>query len=307
MASNNGSNDSASLPDNHLLHIALNYPVRVMHDKWKTFPHDASAFHYTGKALQSHWARLHSGDLEKFPSLAAQRSRLAADTDQESAKAITMTLQDAWRAYHAGDFRRAHDLGKEIGVAGFVVEIKATVMYARYLESDAQHSQQLLLSAADRARQIIALLPDEANAHYLLALALGRFSQRISILAALARGLAPEVENSLRHTLKISPRHADAHTAMGLFNAEIIGKLGTFAAGISYGVSVEQAVEHFKKALKLNPQQAIVKVEYARALHLMDKDKNATEIHDLLQQAIKCAPMDALEFMDVEHARAMLE
>ena len=279
-----------------------------MHDhKWKAFPHDAAAFNYLGKALQANWARLHIGDLEKFPSALALRERLSHIKTETSAKKIAIALQDAWRAYHNGEFRRAYDLGAEIGVPGFVVAIKAAVMYASYLEPDEQQSQQLLSVAAERAEQMIALMPDEPNAHYLLALALGRFSQRISILAALAQGLAPRIENALQHTLKLSPKHADAHTAMGLFNAEIIGKLGALAGGLSYGVSIDKATEHFRKALKLNPVQAIVKIEYARGLQLIDKDEHAAEIEDLLHQAVNCAPMDAVELLDVERAKAMLE
>jgi tetratricopeptide (TPR) repeat protein len=277
-----------------------------MHDhKWKAFPHDAAAFNYQGKALQANWSRLHIGDLEKFPSAAALRDRVSHVKTETSAKTIVIAVQDAWRAYHKGEFRRASDLGTEIGVPGFVVAIKAAVMYASYLEPDDQQSQQLLSAAAERAEQVIALLPDEPNAHYLLALALGRFSQRISILAALAQGLAPRIENALRQTLKLSSKHADAHTAMGLFNAEIIGKLGALAAGLSYGVSADKAMEHFRKALKLNPAQAIVKIEYARALQLIDKDEHAGKIEELLHQAVECTPLDAVEWLDRERAGKM--
>jgi hypothetical protein len=255
--------------------------------KWTAFPHDATAFHYKGKALATHWPQLHRGDCESFP------------TDGH--------LQDAWRAYHSGEFRRAYDLGTELGMPGFAVAIKALGVYASYLEKSDHHAQELLLAASQRAEDAIKQFPDQPNAHYLFAFTLGRYSQRISILEALARGLAPKIEHSLQQALKLEPKHADALIALGLYHAEIIGKLGSLAGGLSYGASSSKATEHFKKAIKLNPNAAIAKLEYAHGLRLIDGDANADEIDKLLHQAAKCKPLDAMEMLDAVRAKELLE
>jgi tetratricopeptide (TPR) repeat protein len=255
--------------------------------KWTSFPHDAKAFQYKGKALATHWARLHRGDCEPLPTAA--------------------NLQEAWRAYHCGDFRRAYDLGTELGLPGFAVAIKAAGVYASYLEKNEHHAQELLLAASERAAEAIKQLPKEPNAHYLFAYTLGRYSQRISIVEALARGLAPKIEHALQQALKLEPKHADANIALGLYHAEIIGKLGSLAGGLSYGASSSKAVEHFKQAIKLNPDAAIAKLEYAHGLRLIDGDDNADEIDKLLHQAAKCKPVDAMEMLDVERAKELLE
>ena len=65
---------------------------------WKKFPHPDKSFAYAGAALEKHWARLHRGDCEPFP-------------DDDAA-------QDAWRAYHAGDFAKAVEIGLAAGPSG---------------------------------------------------------------------------------------------------------------------------------------------------------------------------------------------
>lgn len=278
-----------------------------MHEKkWTAFPHDATAFNYKGKALEKNWPRLHRGDCEPFPSVEALHVRLKHAPAGASAAEAATGVQDAWRAYHGGDFHRAHQLGLELGAPGFAVAIKAVAMYASYLEASTKRSQELLLTASEHAEEMSDILPKEANAHYLLALTLGRYSQSLSILQALAQGMAPRIETALQRTLKLAPKHAEAHAALGLYHAEIIGKLGALAGGLSYGASADKSIEHFRKALKLNPDSAIVKLEYARALRLIDADEHADEIETLLTQAVKCTAMDAVELLDTERARKML-
>jgi hypothetical protein len=275
--------------------------------KWIEFPHDTSAFHYKGAALATHWARLHSGDHEAFPTAETLAERIEIGAVTMPAKKVVEELQDAWRGFHGGDFHRAHDLGKQLGLAGFAVAIKAITVYASYLETDDHRAHELLLAASQQAEAVAAKLPHEANAHYLYALALGRYSQRVSVVDALSRGFAPKFEHALQHALRIEPKHADAHIAYGLFHAEVINKLGSLVGGLTYGASSGKAIEHFRKAVKLCPDAPVCRLEYAHGLRLIDRDANAAEIDDLLERAIKCKPADALEMLDRERAKKLAE
>jgi hypothetical protein len=275
--------------------------------KWTNFPHDAAAFQYKGKLLATQWPRLHRGDCELFPTAESLSLRIKQGEVAAAAKDVAAGVQDAWRAYHAGEFRRAYDLGTELGLPGFAVAIKAECVYASYLEKNDHHAQELLLAASKRAEEVVAQLPKEPNAHYLFAFALGRYSQRISIVEALTRGYAGKIERALEQAIKLAPKHADAHIALGLYHAEVIGKLGAFAGGLSYGVSGSKAIEHFKKAIRLNPDAAIGKLEYAHGLRLMDGDDKAAEIDELLHQAADSKPLDAMELLDCERAKKLLD
>ena len=269
--------------------------------KWTAFRGETSAFEYPGKALLEHWPSLHAGDCEPYPT---ERSLAARQKDGDSPAAATAdAVADAWRAFHRGDFHRAFELGKQQGLAGFAVQVKAAGVYASYLERSETHAQALLLEASQLAEQAATRLPKDCNAHYLYAFALGRYSQRISIAEALLRGLAGKVEKALEQTLKLQSRHAEAHIALGLYHAEITARLGSFAAGLSYGASGKKAVEHFKKALKLTPRSAIAHLEYAHGLELLDRDEHAEQIDELRAAAAKCEPLDASQWMDRERAR----
>lgn len=212
-------------------------------------------------------------------------------------------IQDAWRAFHTGDFQRACELGSKVGLPGFVVALKAVGVYASAVEKNAHDAEQLLLDASNRAADVLERLPKDANAHYIYAFTLGRYSQRISIAEALAKGFAGKIEKSLEHALKLEPKHADAHTALGVYHAEIVGKLGSLAARLTYGASGEKAIEHFKKALKLDPHAPVVKVEYAKALYRLDEKAYGDEIEALLKEAAEREPADAMEWLDRERAR----
>jgi hypothetical protein len=62
----------------------------------------------------------------------------------------------------------------------------------------------------------------------------------------------------------------------------------------------------FNHALELQAQSAAAMVEYARAMLMLDGDKMTEEATRLYQLAAKANPMDALERLDVELARAEL-
>ncbi|MCZ7564172.1 MAG: hypothetical protein M5U08_10615 [Burkholderiales bacterium] len=254
---------------------------------WAKFPHADKSYVYEGAALKKSWGRLHRGDCEPFPEDGA--------------------LQEAWRLYHRGDFGAAIEAGVAAGPAGYNVANKAAAIYATYLEKSGAKRLELLEEAAARAEQAMKAYPKSANAYYCHALALGRYSQGISVAAALKKGLAGKVKTSLEKALALAPKHADAHIALGTWHAEIVSKVGALVGGVTYGAKKEAAIGHFKQALKLNPDSAIGRIEYANALATLFGDARMAEAEKLYAEAAKCKPADAMERLDVELARAELE
>lgn len=275
-----------------------------MKRKWSTAARLPS-FDFSGAALRSHWARLHSGDCEPFPAAAALRERFDCDDASRSTKEVVATVQDAWRAFHSGDFQAAFEAGSQVGLAGFAVALKAVGIYATAVEKNSQQAEKLLYEASESAKAIVERLPEDANAHYLHAFMVGRYGQRISIAEALARGLAGQIETGLNRALKLEPKHADAHTALGVYHSEIVAKLGSLAAAITYGASSDKALEHFRKAVKLAPHVPAIKVEYAHALLRLDETVYADDIEALLNEAAECEPADAAEWLDCERAKKL--
>ena len=254
---------------------------------WTPFPHDASAYTFDGDSLEQNWARLHAGDCEPFPS--------------------DDTVAEAWRAFHAGDFQRAVELADEAGIEGHAVANKATGIYATYLEEDISKQGKHFLAAVERAEAAIEAFPDDPNAHYFHAFNLGRYSQSISVVKALKQGIGGKIQKSLQRALELQPAHAEAHTAMGLYHAEIIDKVGKLIGSMTYGASADKAMEHFSRSLELTPRAPIARIEYANGLYLLFGDDRYEEVSELYVEASECEPLDAMERLDVESALAELE
>jgi tetratricopeptide (TPR) repeat protein len=256
--------------------------------KWAKFPHADQAYVYDGAALKKAWDRLHRGDCEPFPK------------DEAS--------QAAWRRYHAGDFEQAVAAGLAAGTAsGVHCANKAQSIHATYLEKSDARRKSLFQEAMDRAEEAIAAHPKDANSHYFYALAAGRYSQTISIASALKQGLGGKVKAALEQALELQAKHADAHIAFGTWHAEIIGKVGAMMGGLTYGAKKDAALDHFQKAIKLNPDSAIARVEYANGLVTLFGDDRMKDAEKLYAEAVKAKPADAMERLDVEMARAEME
>ena len=253
---------------------------------WTAFPHDAADYTYDAAALKKNWARLHAGDAEPLPG---------------DAKILA-----AWALFHAGAFQKATAAGLKAGGSGLTVANKAQAIYANYLETSEKAKLALFMEVAERAEAQLATDPKNANAYYFMAYALGRYSQGISIAKALAQGLGSKVKSALETAIKLSPKHADAHIALGAFHAEVIDKVGSLL-GRTQGASKDAGMAMYKTALKLNPTSAIAMVEYANGMVMLDGDKKMKEATQLYEHAAVCVPMDAMERLDVEMAKAELE
>lgn len=255
--------------------------------KWAKFPYPDKSIDRDAAAVKKAWARLHRGDAEPPPKDPA--------------------VLEAWTAYHAGRFADAVEAGLAAGGAGVNAAVKAQAVYANYLEKNAKTKLALFDEAAGWADERRGEAPKDANAHYLYAFALGRYSQGISVAKALAQGYGGKLKDALTTAIRLEPKHADAHIAYGTYQAEVIDKVGGIVAGVTYGAKKDSAIEHFEKAIKLNPDSAIARVEYANGLLMMFGKSRIADAEKLYQEAARIAPADAMERLDVEHAKAELD
>jgi tetratricopeptide (TPR) repeat protein len=254
--------------------------------KIPAFPYEQSPYDYRGDALRKSWDRLHRGDREPYP----EDAKLAA----------------AWRAFHRGDFSRSITEGSKLKAPGASVANKAAAVAATYLVDDDKAAIRLLLEAAARADAATRESPGDANAWYMQAFVLGRYAQSVSVVKALAEGIGSKVRKALDRALKLEPKHADAHVALGLYHAEIIDKVGAIAGRMTYGADAGKSVEHFEEALKLNPDSAIAHMEYANGLLMLQGERRKKQAIELYRKAAACKPADAMERLDIEQAKAEL-
>ena len=254
--------------------------------QWNSCPF-ALAHHYDTAGLHKAWAQLHAGDSLSWPSDPA--------------------VQSAWVLFHNGQFQQASEAGLLAGSAGQTVANKATSVYANYLETGEKERLDLYWQVAQRAGAQAEAEPDNASAWYWQANALGRYSQGISVAKALAQGLGNKIKTALERTIALAPRHAEARAVLGAFHAEIIDKVGPLIGGMTYGAKKNVGLQLFEEALRINPRSVLARVEYARALVMLEGEKRLPQATALYRQAAQSAPLDAAEQLDVALARTELQ
>ena len=254
---------------------------------WKKLPHADKTFVYAGTALKKNWERLHCGDCEPYPPDAA--------------------VQEAWRLYHLGDFQKACEAGLAAGLDGYNAANKATMIYATYLEENDQRKLDLFQSISARCDKLQDAQPKNANAHYFQAYALCRYSQGVSVFKALTDGLGGKIKAALERALNLEQQHAEAHTALGAYHAEVVDKMGLMVGKLTYGASKDLSLKHFDTALKLTPDSAIACIEYANALVMLFGRSRIDKAVKLYEKAAVAIPVEAMERLDVELAKSELE
>ncbi len=253
--------------------------------KWTAFPFQGD-YAYDVSSVQKNWARLHLGDAEPLPSDKA--------------------VLGAWAMFHNGDFQKAVEAGLAIGDAGLTVANKAACVYASFLEKREQARLDLYLEVARRAGSQARVDPLNVNAHYWQGYALGRYSHGISVAKALAQGIGSQVKGSLEQTIRLQPRHIDAHIALGTFHADVIDKVGSLIGAMTYGARKDTGLSLFERALKLNIESAMGMIEYANAMLMLEGDRMMKQATRLYQRAATAKPMDAMERLNAEMARSEL-
>src|SRR5205807_4258146 len=118
-----------------------------------------------------------------------------------------IAVQEAWRAFHVGEFQHAVEAGNSAGGAAVNAAVKAQAVYANYIDKAEESRLALFEEAAAWADERRDAAPNDANAHYLYAFALGRYSQGISVAKALAQGFGGKIKDALTKALKLAPAH----------------------------------------------------------------------------------------------------
>jgi len=274
---------------------------------WASFPFDRKGFDFSASKLEKSWPKLHASDCEPFPDHAHVAACIKAGRLDLDAAEAAAQLQEAWRAFHGGEFQQAFEIGESLGALGASVAIKAGGIHATHLLDDDAAKLKRYAQLMEIAETAAQALPKLANSHFRRAFAIGRYSQSISIAKALTQGLAGKVKESLDAALQLAPKHAEAHTALGLYHAEIISKVGSMIGGLTYGAKAAIGEKHLKTAIDLVPESPVAHIEFGNGLMLLFGEKRENDAAAAYETAAKLKPRDAMEKLDAEFARSQLE
>jgi len=122
------------------------------------------------------------------------------------------------------------------------------------------------------ARRAVRLLPDDADAHFALALALGRVSLTLGTKQRVQYG--KEIRENALRAIAINPRHDGAWHVMGRWNAEVerLSNLEEFFAKTVLGGKVlgeaswDEAIRCMRKAVELRPDYIFHRLDLAEML-----------------------------------------
>jgi hypothetical protein len=283
-----------------------------MSEQWTPFRNPGPAFDFGGERLHETWPRLHAGDREPFPDreniaeLLAAEARLGDHAFGTDAAKIAAELQDAWRALHRGDFREAFERGDRIGPLGQAVAITADGVQAFFLMPDGPEKIARCEALVQRASDVIDLLPLQPGSHYRYAWALGLLSRKLPPLQVLAEGLGSKLHAALDAALELDADHAEAHTALGLYFAEAVHRLGGTLSKMTLRVDPAAAEAHLRTATRLTPDAPNAWVGLGIGLGLLDATAHATERAQILARVAAMQPLDARQALEIAYAKRKL-
>lgn len=167
---------------------------------------------------------------------------------------------------------------------------KAETHLAETLTGDS--AEALFEQAAEHARGAVAADPNEPEAHFELARALGRLAQFKGVVQSLE--LAGDVKDALEETLELNPEHGGAYHALALWNLEV-----PWIAGGRAG----QIRPLFEQAIAAEPDEITHFVAYGKALIALD---DAEAAKGQLERALELSPKSKRDEDDLEEARELL-
>jgi tetratricopeptide (TPR) repeat protein len=207
-------------------------------------------------------------------------------------------LQDARVLYGKGEFQKATEVALDAGGSdGMAFAAKANSLFAT---TQPVTGQEALYTKSERYALEAIKLDAKNDAGYLeLARVIGRLAQFRGVLVALSQGVPTRMKDNLEKAINLNPKNATALVALGSWNAQI----GNSGAAFLFGADTSKVVPLMEKAISLEPDQIIHRVEYAHALIVLDANKNKAKAIELLEKAVTLKVNDVAEGFDLERAR----
>ncbi len=157
--------------------------------------------------------------------------------------------------------------------------------------------------AEDLARRAVAVRPNAAEGHFVLATALGRTAQTLGARDRIR--YAADVRTQALEALKYDPRHAGALHVMGMWNAEVmrLSGIARFMAKNFLGGQVfssanwNDAQRYLEQAVQIEPQRITHRLDLAQVY--LDRGDKAKAREQL--DAIAAAPARELNDAKYKH------
>jgi tetratricopeptide (TPR) repeat protein len=216
--------------------------------------------------------------------------------------ALAQKLEDAKELYADGEFLRASQVARTLESSdGFALAARALYEYA--MEQPLAKREPLMVQCEKFAKNALELDPNNADAYFELGAGAGQFALLRGTVWAFLNGIPQQIRNHFEKAIALEPRHTFAMVALSRWHAEVVVGGG----GFLYNASAEEALSLLNRAVRLEPKNINIRVNFAETLMVLDATKNRAAAKNQLEVAVTLTPRDALERKALENARRGLE
>lgn len=175
---------------------------------------------------------------------------------------------------------------------------------------DKEERRKKLVFAEGYAKRSIKLSPKSPDAHFALVVTLGLQSEVAPSPREKVKD-AKLLRQEAEKIIELDPNYALGYFVLGKWHYEV-SKLNWFErtacdlffGGFPEGVSMDEAVKNFNKALELDPTQIIILYGHASVLHYEGKDEEAIKV---LEKAISLPIREADDAFRKERCKDLLK
>jgi len=154
---------------------------------------------------------------------------------------------------------------------------------------------ECLQNAEALARKAIAADPGNMEGHIHLAVALGYQARIIGLIRARFARFPEQAKQEIETALRLAPNSHWALSAAGGFNIEVVRSGGRLLGNLLYGATFENGVDYFNKAIAADPENPLIKLQYALSLTGYSFDARRAEIAAVLESSVRAKPGNVYE------------
>ena len=192
-----------------------------------------------------------------------------------------------------GDYLAAAKAAADAGGASnLALAARATLADASLRDSPCM---ECLQNAEMLARRTIAADANNMEGHIHLAVALGYQARIIGPIRARFARYPEQAKEEIETALRLAPNSHWSLSAAGGFNIEVVRSGGRILGSLLYGASFENGVSYFKRAIAADPENPLIKLQYALALTSYSFDARRAEITAVLDASTRAKPGNVYE------------
>lgn len=230
----------------------------------------------------------------------------AARADEGApSRAPAVERADPWALYAAGEFADAARQAAARQDADSLALAAKAVAADYLLNPQATTPENAAARVRAHAEAALARDPDHIEAQLHLAVALWLEGRAAGPFESYVRKLPAKGRDVLRAALSDAPDEAWAHALMGAWHFEVVRRGGGAGARL-YGAGVHEGVEHFYRAMRLEPDNAAIAFQCALAFLALDSERYADHANAALQVAQRAEADDAFEAEMIRRSEHLL-